>query len=80
MMWTRVTYQLPPSSGLGTKLLRNDCIDIQVRRLGGAVVSVLATIPKDCGFEPGQGDGFSRVIQIRSTPFRMGSEAGGRMS
>jgi hypothetical protein len=27
-------------------------------RLGGLVVSVLATGPKGCGFEPGQGDGF----------------------
>jgi hypothetical protein len=27
-------------------------------RLGGVVVSVLATGPKVCGFEPGQGDGF----------------------
>jgi hypothetical protein len=27
-------------------------------RLGGVVVSVLATGPKGCGFEPGQGDGF----------------------
>jgi hypothetical protein len=50
-------------------------------RLGGAVVSVLATEPKGCGFEPGQGDGFLRVIKIRSTPsFRMGSKAGGPMS
>jgi hypothetical protein len=27
-------------------------------RLGGVMVSVLATGPKVCGFEPGQGDGF----------------------
>jgi hypothetical protein len=26
--------------------------------LGGVVVSVLATGPKGCGFEPGQGDGW----------------------
>jgi hypothetical protein len=32
------------------------------------VVSVLATGPKSCGFEPGQGDGFLRVIKICSTP------------
>jgi hypothetical protein len=31
------------------------------------VVSVLATGPKGRGFEPGQGDGFLRVIKIRST-------------
>jgi hypothetical protein len=43
----------------------------------GDVVSVLATGPKGCGFEPGQGDGLLRVIKIRSTPFsRMGSKAG----
>jgi hypothetical protein len=36
--------------------------------LGGVVVSVLATGPKGHGFEPGQGDGFLRVIKIRSTP------------
>jgi hypothetical protein len=28
------------------------------RRLGGVVVSVLATRPKYCGFETDQGDGF----------------------
>jgi hypothetical protein len=33
-------------------LLRSTC------RLGGVVVSVLATGPKRRGFEPGQGDGF----------------------
>jgi hypothetical protein len=39
------------------------------------VVSVLATGPKDCGFVPGQGDGFIRTIKTRSTPsFRMGSK------
>jgi hypothetical protein len=38
-------------------------------RLGGVVVSVLATGPKGCGFEPSQGDGFLRAIKIRSTPF-----------
>jgi hypothetical protein len=32
------------------------------------VVSVLATGPKGCGFEPSQGDGFLRAIKIRSTP------------
>jgi hypothetical protein len=35
-------------------------------RLGDVVVSVLATGPKGCGFEPGQGDGFLRAIKIRS--------------
>jgi hypothetical protein len=45
------------------------------------VVSVFATGPKGCGFEPGQGDGFLRAIKILSTPsFRMGSKAGGPMS
>jgi hypothetical protein len=38
------------------------------RRLGGVVVSVLATGPKGRRFEPGQGDGFLRAIKIRSTP------------
>jgi hypothetical protein len=33
------------------------------------VVSMLATGPKDRGFEPGQGHGFLRAIKIRSTPF-----------
>jgi hypothetical protein len=46
-------------------------------RLGGVVVSVLATGPKVCGFEPGQGDGFLRAIKIRSTlSSRMGGKAG----
>jgi hypothetical protein len=38
-------------------------------RLGGVVVSVLATGPKGCGFEPGHGDGFFKGDKIRSTPF-----------
>jgi hypothetical protein len=37
-------------------------------RLGGMVVYVLATGPKGCGFKPGWGDGFLRVIKIRNTP------------
>jgi hypothetical protein len=46
-------------------------------RLGGVVVSVLATGPKGCGFELGQGNGFLRAIKIRSTPSsRTGSKAG----
>jgi hypothetical protein len=41
------------------------------------VVSVLATGPKGCAFEPGEGDRFLRLINIRSTPSsRIGSEAG----
>jgi hypothetical protein len=45
--------------------------------LGGVVVSVLATGHKGCGFEPGQGDGFLRVIKIHSTlSSRMRSKAG----
>jgi hypothetical protein len=50
-------------------------------RLGDVMVIVLATGPKGCGFEPGQGDGFLKAIKIRSTPSsRMGSKAGGLMS
>jgi hypothetical protein len=46
-------------------------------RLGGVVVSVLATGSKVCWFEPGQRDGFLRAIKIRSTPSsRMGNKAG----
>jgi hypothetical protein len=37
-------------------------------RLGGVVVSVLATGPKGRGFKHGRGDGFLRTIEIRSTP------------
>jgi hypothetical protein len=53
---------------------------LPVYRLDGVVVSVLATGPKGCEIELGQGDGFLRVIKIRSTPsFRMGSKAGNPM-
>jgi hypothetical protein len=42
------------------------------------VVSVLATGPKVCGFEPFQGDGFLRAIKICVTPpSRMGSKVRG---
>jgi hypothetical protein len=52
-------------------------IHTNLGRLGGVVVSVLATAPKGCGFKPGQGDGFLKAIKIRSTPSsRMGSKAG----
>jgi hypothetical protein len=34
----------------------------------GIVVCVLATKPKGCGFEAGQGNGFLKAIKIRSTP------------
>jgi hypothetical protein len=37
-------------------------------RLGGVVVSVLATGTKVCVFEPGQGDGFLKAMKIRSPP------------
>jgi hypothetical protein len=37
-------------------------------RLGGVVVSVLATGPIGREFVPGQGDGFLRAIKIHSTP------------
>jgi hypothetical protein len=39
-----------------------------VGRLDGVVVSVLATRPKGCGFEPSQGDAFLMAINI-GTPF-----------
>jgi hypothetical protein len=38
-------------------------------RLGGVVVSVLATGPNGRGFNPGRGDGFLKAIKIRSTTF-----------
>jgi hypothetical protein len=49
---------------------------VQCSRLGGVVVGMLATRPKGCGLESGQGDGFLRATKIRSTPSsRMGSKA-----
>jgi hypothetical protein len=40
------------------------------RGLGAVMVSVLATGPKVREFKPGKGDGFLRVIKVRSTtPF-----------
>jgi hypothetical protein len=46
-------------------------------RLGGVVISILATQPKGYGFEPGQGDGFLRAIKICNTPSsQMGNKAG----
>jgi hypothetical protein len=38
------------------------------RRLGGVVVSVLATGPKVRGFKRGRGERFLRAIKIQSTP------------
>jgi hypothetical protein len=37
-------------------------------RLGGVVVSALATGPKGHRFKPGRDDGFLRTIKIRRTP------------
>jgi hypothetical protein len=39
------------------------CSQVETDRLGGVVVSVLATGPKGRRFKPGQGDGFLRVIK-----------------
>jgi hypothetical protein len=41
---------------------------ILVLRLGGVMVSELATGPKDRGFKPSRGDVFLQAIKIRSTP------------
>jgi hypothetical protein len=50
---------------------------LMICHFGGVVVSVLATGPKGCGSEPGQGDGFLRAIQVCSThSSQMGSKAG----
>jgi hypothetical protein len=68
-----------PREDLGFQYVKNHVVlNIAFTcRLGGVVVSVLATGPKGCGFEPGQGDGFLRAIKIRSTPSSwMGSKAG----
>jgi hypothetical protein len=40
-----------------------------MRRLGGVLVSVLATRPNGRGFRAGRGDGFLKAIKIRNTPF-----------
>jgi hypothetical protein len=49
---------------------------MQYSRRGLVVVSVLATGPKDCRFEPSRGNGFLTAIQIISTSSsRMGSKA-----
>jgi hypothetical protein len=48
-----------------------------MRHPGGVMLSMLATRPKGRGFEPGQGKGFLKAINIRSTPSsQMGSKAG----
>jgi hypothetical protein len=50
------------------KYLELKCLSTAYRnRLGGVVVSVLATGPEVLGFKPGRGDGFLRAIKIRST-------------
>jgi hypothetical protein len=37
-------------------------------RLGGVVVSVLATRPKGHGFKPGQFNGYVRAVKVHSKP------------
>jgi hypothetical protein len=60
-----------------TQLIVIKLCNMALSILGGVVVSVLVTGPKDCGFEPGQGEGFLRAIKIRRTrSSRMGSKAG----
>jgi hypothetical protein len=44
------------------------CYTYCASRLGGVMVSVLATKPKCHGFEPGEGEGVLRAIKIHSTP------------
>jgi hypothetical protein len=48
-------------------LLRSIEVSSKCSRLGGVVVSVLATGPMVRGFKPGRGDGLLRAIRIRST-------------
>jgi hypothetical protein len=61
--WNNTFFNLPDLSLLFSRTCR----------LGGVVVSVIATWPKGRGFEPGEGNGFLRAIKIRSTP-SFGSE------
>jgi hypothetical protein len=50
-------------------------------RLGGVVVSVLATVPNGRGFKPCRDDGFFKGDKNPQHTFlRMGSKAGGSMS
>jgi hypothetical protein len=64
------------ASTLAIALLRRLWYNI-TSRLGGVLVSVLATGPKGCGFDPDQCDEFLKEIKIRSTSSsRMGSKAG----
>jgi hypothetical protein len=59
------------------QLYKNIYCILTMCHLGGVVVSVLATGPKGCGFEPGHGDRFLQAIKICSTPSpQMGSKAG----
>jgi hypothetical protein len=57
----------PGTMGIRVMPYRSIRSHSSVCRLGGVVVSVLSTGPKGRGFEPGQGDGLSRAIKIRST-------------
>jgi hypothetical protein len=63
------TYS-PPGNGSRTNLLFISPLVLycNVRRLGGVVVSMFATRPKDRGLKHGQGDGFLRMIKICSRP------------
>jgi hypothetical protein len=68
-----------PEDG-GDNFLRNVSNHVP-GRLGGVVVSALATGPKDCGSEPGKGDGFLRAINIRThLPFGWEVKPEGPMS
>jgi hypothetical protein len=61
----RLTYHfLCQQSVLSTACFRqtDNTSSLLPRRLGGVVVSVLATGPKGCRFEPSQGDGFCTLL------------------
>jgi hypothetical protein len=67
-----VTFQLPSGTAwLPAKRCEAFLIQAKyysISHFGSVVVSVLAIGPKVLGFKPSQGDGFLRVIKIRSTP------------
>jgi hypothetical protein len=79
--WTKEIHE-NPQSGWPASWPRYELESSRVRsRLGGVVVSVIATGPKVDVFETDQGDGFLRAIKNSNTPSsRMGNKAGGPMS
>jgi hypothetical protein len=62
------TFEVKGNSEISIEFQKVTTLKHSPCRIGGTVVTVLATGPKVCGFKPGLGNGFLKVIKVRKIP------------